>query len=75
MTTVAYRKVEISGLNVFYREAGQVQAPALLLSDAIVPSWSQYVRQKMLFRSCNQVDDDCEPSEATVGPLLELVSV
>jgi len=31
MTTTRYRKVNVDGLNVFYREAGQVDGPALLL--------------------------------------------
>jgi pimeloyl-ACP methyl ester carboxylesterase len=31
MTAVNYRKVEVDGLNVFYREAGQPDAPTLLL--------------------------------------------
>lgn len=31
MTTINYRKANVDGLNVFYREAGRVDAPALLL--------------------------------------------
>src|SRR6266404_7219300 len=31
MTKPSYRKVNIDGLNVFYREAGRTDAPALLL--------------------------------------------
>jgi pimeloyl-ACP methyl ester carboxylesterase len=31
MTTIHYRKVDIGGVKVFYREAGQVDAPTLLL--------------------------------------------
>ena len=31
MTTVNYRRAEVDGLNVFYREAGPVDAPTLLL--------------------------------------------
>src|SRR5215475_2183604 len=31
MTTTRYRKVNVDGLNVFYREAGPADAPALLL--------------------------------------------
>jgi pimeloyl-ACP methyl ester carboxylesterase len=31
MTTVKYRKVDVDGLNVFYRQAGQTDAPAILL--------------------------------------------
>jgi len=31
MTKPSYRKINIDGLNVFYREAGRADAPALLL--------------------------------------------
>jgi pimeloyl-ACP methyl ester carboxylesterase len=31
MTSIKYRKAEVDGLNVFYREAGRAGAPALLL--------------------------------------------
>ena len=31
MTKHSYRKINIDGLNVFYREAGRADAPALLL--------------------------------------------
>jgi pimeloyl-ACP methyl ester carboxylesterase len=31
MTTIRYRKANVDGLNVFYREAGRTDAPALLL--------------------------------------------
>jgi len=31
MTTVNYRRAEVDGLNVFYREAGPADAPTLLL--------------------------------------------
>jgi hypothetical protein len=31
MTTINYRKADVDGLKVFYREAGRVDAPALLL--------------------------------------------
>jgi pimeloyl-ACP methyl ester carboxylesterase len=31
MTTIKYQKVSVDGLNVFYREAGSVEAPVLLL--------------------------------------------
>lgn len=31
MTTIQYRKADVDGLNVFYREAGRADAPALLL--------------------------------------------
>jgi pimeloyl-ACP methyl ester carboxylesterase len=31
MATIQYRKVSVDGFNVFYREAGRVDAPALLL--------------------------------------------
>jgi pimeloyl-ACP methyl ester carboxylesterase len=31
MSTITYRKIEVDGLNVFYREASRADAPALLL--------------------------------------------
>ncbi|MGX1051035.1 pimeloyl-ACP methyl ester carboxylesterase [Bradyrhizobium japonicum] len=31
MTSIRYRKADVDGLNVFYREAGRADAPALLL--------------------------------------------
>src|SRR5579885_1352007 len=31
MTSIAYRSVSVDGLNIFYREAGAPDAPALLL--------------------------------------------
>ncbi len=31
MTSIQYRKADVDGLNVFYREAGRAEAPALLL--------------------------------------------
>jgi pimeloyl-ACP methyl ester carboxylesterase len=31
MTTINYRKAEVDGVKVFYREAGNVDAPTLLL--------------------------------------------
>jgi pimeloyl-ACP methyl ester carboxylesterase len=31
MDAVAYRKVDVDGINVFYREAGPKEAPAILL--------------------------------------------
>src|SRR5271156_6571724 len=31
MTTINYRSVEVDGLKIFYREAGRVDAPTLLL--------------------------------------------
>ncbi len=31
MTSIPYRKADVDGLNVFYREAGRADAPALLL--------------------------------------------
>ena len=31
MTAIAYRKVDVDGFNIFYREAGRADAPALLL--------------------------------------------
>ena len=31
MSTVAYRAADVGGLNIFYREAGRPDAPALLL--------------------------------------------
>ena len=31
MTTIQYRKVNVDGFNVFFRQAGRADAPALLL--------------------------------------------
>ena len=31
MTSIRYRRADVDGLNVFYREAGPAAAPALLL--------------------------------------------
>ena len=31
MTAIAFRKVNVDGFNIFYREAGSADAPALLL--------------------------------------------
>jgi pimeloyl-ACP methyl ester carboxylesterase len=31
MDAVAYRKVDVDGINIFYREAGPKQAPTILL--------------------------------------------
>src|ERR1700752_5124161 len=38
MTAIKYRKVEVDGFNVFYREAGRTDAPALLLLHGFPPS-------------------------------------
>jgi len=43
MITIHYRKAEVGGLKVFYREAGQVGAPALLLLHGF-PSASHMFR-------------------------------
>jgi pimeloyl-ACP methyl ester carboxylesterase len=43
MTTINYRKADVDGLKVFYREAGRVDAPALLLLDGF-PSASHMFR-------------------------------
>jgi pimeloyl-ACP methyl ester carboxylesterase len=43
MTTINYRKVDVDGLRVFYREAGRVDAPALLLLHGF-PSASHMFR-------------------------------
>jgi pimeloyl-ACP methyl ester carboxylesterase len=44
MTTIQYRKVSVDGLNVFYRQAGKADAPALLLLHGF-PSSSHMFRQ------------------------------
>ena len=31
MTTIAYRRIAVDGIEIFYREAGRSNAPALLL--------------------------------------------
>jgi pimeloyl-ACP methyl ester carboxylesterase len=43
MTKVSYRKVDVDGLKIFYREAGQSDAPALLLLHGF-PSASHMFR-------------------------------
>jgi len=43
MTKPSYRKINIDGLNVFYREAGRADAPALLLLHGF-PTSSQLFR-------------------------------
>jgi pimeloyl-ACP methyl ester carboxylesterase len=43
MTTINYRKADVDGLKVFYREAGRVDAPALLLLHGF-PSASHMFR-------------------------------
>jgi pimeloyl-ACP methyl ester carboxylesterase len=43
MTTINYRKADVDGLKVFYREAGRVDAPALLFLDGF-PSASHMFR-------------------------------
>lgn len=44
MTTIRYRKANVDGLNVFYREAGRSDAPALLLLHGF-PTSSHMFRQ------------------------------
>src|SRR6201997_2157561 len=43
MTAVKYRTADVDGLNIFYREAGGVEAPALLLLHGF-PSASHMFR-------------------------------
>src|SRR5690349_21890489 len=43
MTAIAYRKVDVDGFNIFYREAGPKDAPALLLLHGF-PSSSHMFR-------------------------------
>ena len=43
MTAVKYRTADVDGLNIFYREAGRADAPALLLLHGF-PSASQMCR-------------------------------
>jgi pimeloyl-ACP methyl ester carboxylesterase len=42
MTKIAYRTVEIDGLNIFYREAGPFDGPALLLLHGLPSSSRMY---------------------------------
>jgi pimeloyl-ACP methyl ester carboxylesterase len=46
MDSVAYRRVDVDGLEVFYREAGRADAPALLLLHGF-PSASHMFRELM----------------------------
>jgi pimeloyl-ACP methyl ester carboxylesterase len=46
MSTVRYRKANVDGLNVFYREAGRPEAPALLLLHGF-PTSSHMFRELM----------------------------
>jgi pimeloyl-ACP methyl ester carboxylesterase len=46
MTVINYRKVEVDGLKVFYREAGRADAPALLLLHGF-PTASHMFRELM----------------------------
>jgi len=43
MTTINYRKADVDGLKIFYREAGRVGAPQLLLLHGF-PSASHMFR-------------------------------
>lgn len=43
MTTISYRKADVDGFNIFYREAGRLDAPALLLLHGF-PSASHMFR-------------------------------
>src|SRR5499427_9234431 len=43
MAAIAYRKVDVDGFNIFYREAGSADAPALLLLHGF-PSASHMFR-------------------------------
>jgi pimeloyl-ACP methyl ester carboxylesterase len=46
MTPINYRRADVDGLNVFYREAGKIDAPALLLLHGF-PSASHMFRELM----------------------------
>ena len=46
MTTIQYRKVNVDGFNVFYRQAGRADAPALLLLHGF-PTASHMFRELM----------------------------
>jgi pimeloyl-ACP methyl ester carboxylesterase len=46
MTTIQYRKVNVDGFNVFYRQAGRSNAPALLLLHGF-PTASHMFRELM----------------------------
>jgi hypothetical protein len=38
MDAVAYRKVDVEGINIFYREAGPKEAPTILLLHGFLHS-------------------------------------